>query len=526
MGDNEVIFLNYIIDIFSKAIFLNHEYLAFMFYFAITALLLTTGYYLLYLNLNYRKFRILLRQTYKNYEAIDQRIYIINEEMKKNNFGLLNRIWKRYFNEYSNGKNETAPDPLYYFSDEELVVKAGRRKLVEIIPAAFVSLGLLGTFLGIVAGVSDLNTNADSETLLSGVDTLLGGMKLAFESSIIGILLSLFYQFFDRIYLLNVLQNNCDYVMEELDQTIPIETETSLLDKVAKSQEAQMNDFKTFLTNEVLPAITSGISESISTALASQLERSNEILNHVSTHTLDAQSDSLNEMANYFMNSLNELTGNQMNELKLVLEKTIEWQESVHYELSGLVQELFYVSQEQTSMAEKTMDLTEKLNVYTAKLTEYQQKLTDTSNKFESIQGTLGNLFEEIANERQHLAQLKAQYSNTLTTSVEELSKLWQENYSYMNASQTQLESLNENLSDSMENFAEHMHRGVQNTFEQFDAELKKAVDYLATGVSNMGEFVVEIEESIGNVENQLRNFNANLLEFNASIKNKVITHE
>lgn len=635
-------FFNYITDIFKEAYNNPNEYLGFMLYLAIIIFIGTFIYYFLYLFARYYKFQKILIEETKNNEDVDSRIHGINKKVSWLSVGGLSKVWKRYFNEYNNGKNETVPDPLFYFNTDELVTKAGRRKLIEIIPASFVSLGLLGTFLGIIVGVSNLSTNAGSEELLIGVDTLLSGMAIAFKSSVLGILLSLGYQFFDRLFFYRALQGGADWLIDRIDKSLPIETESSLLERVATAQEAQMNDLKTFLTDEMLPSLTSGISESISTAIIPQLEQSNVILDKVAQNTLEAQSESLNEMVNHFVKSLNEITGNQIEELGLALQRTVEWQERVYNELNNLVEQLISVSIEQAEMADKTTILSEKMSDYTEKLGSYQDNLSDSTEKLEDvtkentnllsqmnetyemistrreeeesaierrlsalnetvdkitnlgssfadlnsevnsslskvistteqlgqnaeetqklteslieqhelsnqwstktheiledislnitlaedIQSTLQELFDSVSKERAAINNIQEQYGNRFVSSVDKLSKTWNENYRSMHASQVQFSELNTLLNNSMESFAEHMQRGIQGTFEQFDAELKKAIEYLATGVTNIGDFVLDLEEAIASVDNQVNKFNESVSNFNSVLEEQVTVNE
>lgn len=629
-------FQNFNQEIFSG----NNQYLTGMFYTGIIIFLLTLGYYW-YLQFSYTKFRKSLIDISNNFEDNHIRIHKINESFAKKK-GKLKRIWERYYNEYNNENNKSVPDPLYYFNSNELINKAGFRKLIEIIPAVFVSLGLLGTFIGIIIGISELNTNEGSEALFLGIDTLLQGMAFAFYSSIMGILISLTYQFIDRLIFYKSLQTSVDRLLIELDKTIPIETESSLLEKVANAQEEQLSDMKTFFTDQFLPVLTSGISDSISDVITPQLEKSNEIMDRVSKNTLEAQSESLNEMVNHFVSSLNEITGNHIEELGNALHKTVEWQEKVYDEMSSLVNELANVAKAQGDMAKKTTELSEEMNTYTEKLANYQDRLSNTTNELESIteentkllstigdryeqlvtkhdeesnlfeqklismgemiekvtsmissfttlneemkltieavvnttgslneniqenqkltetlmeqhevsnqwstktqelleditqeinlseniQETLENLYETVSTERRTLNQAQSQYSHTLTTSVDKLSELWNENSASMSNSQSQLTNLNESLSTSMESFAEHMHRGVQGTFEQFDGQLKNAINYLDRGVSSIGNVMEALEADISDIDRQINQFNQYLRDFNSTTENRMVVNE
>lgn len=592
----------------------------------------------IYLTNAYKKLRKFLSGQINQSEESQIRIFNINDHLEKKKTTtpkVIIRSWQRFYTEYNNTSNNTIPDPLFYFNENELVNKAGFRKLVEIVPAIFVSLGILGTFMGITIGISDINTGADVQGIQTGINTLLSGMHFAFFSSIIGILLSLIYQFCDRVLFYRPIINSTDKLLSVLDETIPVETESSLLDKMANTQEEQLNTMRDFFTDELIPQLTSGISESVSKSMAPHLEKSNEIMDQVAKNTLDAQSDSLNQMVDHFVESLNEVTGNQMSKLGDALHKTVEWQEKVHGEMSNLVDELSHVAKEQSEMAKNTTELSKQMNEYTEKLSNYQDRLSATvqeldsitetntqllgqmgetmksltlrqqeteeafdqkitnmntaiekmtglgstfndlneemnstltslidttgnvnenieqnrklneslikqhelsnewstktheiledmahnSNLSESIQKNLEDLYSAISSERTSLDKMQSNYSQTLTTSVHELSEVWKEQRTIWRNTEDQFTKLNEDLTNSMDQFAEHMHRGIQGTFELFDGQLKNAIGYLAQGVSSIESVVESMEEDIGSVNGQINRFNEYLKRFNTEEK-------
>ncbi len=66
----------------------------------------------------------------------------------------------------------------------------------------FTKWGLLGTFLGLVVGLLNINT-ASSETLSKSIETTLGGMVMAFATSLVGILCSIIYDSKVSMYIKN-----------------------------------------------------------------------------------------------------------------------------------------------------------------------------------------------------------------------------------------------------------------------------------------------------------------------------------
>lgn len=601
-----------------------------------------TLFYYLYLSFGLSHFRRYLISVYEeNDPIIENRIVKVNNYMNSLDFisgfitpTFIKNSWKRFYEEYNSLDNQVIPDPYQYFNDDRIVHKAGLRKVIEAIPAIFVSLGILGTFWGITTGISGIETQEGSEGLQEGINTLLDGMKVAFYSSIVGIFISLVYQFLDRLFFYKILSISSDNFLYDLDKTIPIESESSMLDKIAKSQEEQLNDMRGFFTDVFIPQLTSGIADTVSETLNPHLEQSNKIMEKVTESTLDAQGDTLNEMVDHFIESLNKVTGDHIKDLGDALHKTVEWQEKVHNEMKDLVDELSNVAKQQAEMASNTTELSKQMNEYTETLSNYQEKLTGStselisitekntnlleqmktinkdmaerhqeeeiqfinrvtvmnesvekietlgstiyslqqemensmnnlteasngirdhventqklneslidqhelsnewsvktheilediahnSNISEAVQQNLNDLYKNITVERKSLDSMQSQYSSLIENSIYTLKKHWKENNEIFIENQDKLSGLNNALSKSMDDFAEHMHRGVQNTFEQFDTELNKAVGYLARGVSGIQTVVESMEQDMDSINGQISRFNQTLEKLNTQV--------
>lgn len=81
---------------------------------------------------------------------------------------------------------------------------------LKIIPGTFIGFGILGTFIGFAGGLSSINI-ADSQSLLDSVQILLNGLRNAFNTSIVGMLASMFCNF----VLIHPLFNKLDAVSKK-----------------------------------------------------------------------------------------------------------------------------------------------------------------------------------------------------------------------------------------------------------------------------------------------------------------------
>ena len=79
-----------------------------------------------------------------------------------------------------------------YINEDTVVYKPGHGQVADILPTLLTSLGILGTFLGMMESLTNLNFS-DSATTISSIPTLLGGMRFAFATSIVGITCSIVF---------------------------------------------------------------------------------------------------------------------------------------------------------------------------------------------------------------------------------------------------------------------------------------------------------------------------------------------
>ncbi|MDO5435323.1 MAG: EAL domain-containing protein [Clostridia bacterium] len=82
------------------------------------------------------------------------------------------------------------------FNDDTLSLKCWQSLCAQI-PGTMTGLGLLGTFLGLILGISGIGFSSVT-VALDSVETLLSGIELAFYTSIVGVILSILYNLLHR----------------------------------------------------------------------------------------------------------------------------------------------------------------------------------------------------------------------------------------------------------------------------------------------------------------------------------------
>ena len=102
-----------------------------------------------------------------------------------------------------------------YFFLENIPANLGLGRL-KLNSTAFVSIGVLGTFIGLALGLSSLNTEVDAEVLGGQIQGLLNNVSTAFFTSIFGLIGSLVALFAERILRINY-ENSLKQICDQID---------------------------------------------------------------------------------------------------------------------------------------------------------------------------------------------------------------------------------------------------------------------------------------------------------------------
>ena len=124
----------------------------------------------------------------------------------------MNETLDRMFNDYKEKIKRRAQESsrsLYDLSDvineQALEVKTWQRVTSQI-PNTLTALGILGTFIGLIDGISDIRFSSVDVAVVS-IQSLLAGISTAFYTSVGGVVLSIIYTVVSRIMWSLMLQN-------------------------------------------------------------------------------------------------------------------------------------------------------------------------------------------------------------------------------------------------------------------------------------------------------------------------------
>ena len=194
--------------------------------------------------------------------------------------GEFGKIWNEFVDTLerpppgSHGPIRNTHDVAKYLNDDTIVAPRINVGFYRSLPNLLTGVGILGTFVGLAAGVGAAEaglTSGDSAEITGALRRLLAGSSLAFLTSIFGIASSLLFGLFvgSRDRQLRLAVSNWAHAVEfHLEQITP---ESIGLEQAAhaKSAATQLERFNT----ELVFSITQALDEGIAGRLLPQLER-------------------------------------------------------------------------------------------------------------------------------------------------------------------------------------------------------------------------------------------------------------
>lgn len=178
-------------------------------------------------------------------------------------------------------------------------------KLVEMVPDILTSLGILGTFVGLVWGLRGFDPQT-YEAMTSSVSSLVDGIKVAFITSIYGITLSLVFSYW--------LRGSWQRVSESLDNfldkyyliAVP-PTDTSAISNILSNQKEQ---------TKVMQDMADGFMEQVASSFEGQIGSAMDHMNQTMDHFTQIVTTNQEEiMQNVAMKVAETIKGEFMEEL-------------------------------------------------------------------------------------------------------------------------------------------------------------------------------------------------------------------
>jgi methyl-accepting chemotaxis protein len=326
----------------------------------------------------------------------------INEVFSKINKSSYKKLWERYYNRMSEKKEDERINVEPFFGYDIMHYHMAHRPLMDVGAGISVSIGVLGTFVGLSMGLSDLQIG-DTEALRTGIGGLLNGMKVAFYTSVFGVLLSLFWTLFDRIISGN-LDNHIDWHSERMDYLLSTDDEELFLNRLEKITRSQSDHLKTLLTDaleKVMQPVVMTIRESngnVSNAFSQLNDQFSKLQSGVETQSkllenqLELTKTNSHDISDRLVEQITGGTQESIAEFSKLMKDSQLLQTQMVQTINQVVDNFATSQTSQSNTLEKTEKLFETFEQMTTELNQMRSSYAEAS----TFMGDLSSTFQNI----------------------------------------------------------------------------------------------------------------------------------
>ena len=396
-----------------------------------------------------------------------------------------------------------------YINDDTVTHGPGNATLAELIPNMLTSLGILGTFMGMMRGLSALNFS-DAASLIAGIPTLLKGMQFAFGTSIAGIGCSLGFNMLCRISQGSSYRAIDDFVdsFTQLAMKRPLDNDVQM---ICQNQDRNMLLMNT--VDNLLPQMADTLEDAMSRAVRPMVQSMDSFLQGATR----AQVEGVGRIVTQFVNRMNESLGNQFLSLSQIMTELNQRQQVS-------LERLEKAMASSSAMVEDAQQLRHISTQITAQFEQYVQELGAARRRDENFEAESSALLQQMHRSLKEQSNLISGYhtfQNQLSAQIdglrrwaEAMGRLGEREGDRLSQAAEAIHASSQTLSRSYQGFVQTASEGMQSTVAAFERNMQQLLTSLTRKMDDLkadlhGEEQVaqlgNMQRMIGQIQSALR---------------------
>jgi hypothetical protein len=434
-------------------------------------------------------------------------------------------------------------DAAYFFNPSTLAKGITENRLIAAVPGFLTAIGVVGTFVGLQLGLSELNISSEVsvDEMKSGVSSVIGGAKVAFLTSVWGVSLSVLFNFIEK-FLEQGVRKKISALQDQIDDIFP-----------RLSAEAQLQDISdnSYQSRESLQGLAEKIGEKMQESLVEAthgiqqgLEASLEkimapAINKLVDETSEGNQKALEDLLEKFMDGFGQQGEQQRQSMDSASDKVNGAVEGMSTSLEAFINRLEANQSESierekelaSTVSERVSYLIEQSNKQGQLLREFTEQQTDRMENhaqerdrtasereqelFNALKGQVADISEKVSLQSNEMSQFVEKQMEGLVDSFNARDKKVSEIEQARNETlEKQIESLDRSATELLTN--------VENTIKKQQAaslEVLKQGRSLQQSVDSSVHASVEATQSMKATAAELRAASDNMNVFSSHIK-------
>lgn len=289
-----------------------------------------------------------------------------------------------------------------YINEETAIEQPGHAQLAELIPSLLTSLGILGTFLGLMEGLTSVDFS-NAEGTLTSIPVLLGGMRFAFATSVAGISCSLMFNMGNRIASGHASRalTNFEEAFYELAMPRPLDADVQMICS-RQDEEERMNRMAQTIGNQV--------AASLEMAMSHTMGPMNRSVDSFVRGATQEQAEAMRGIVNQFFTQMNASLNGQLTSLadtmNLVNQGQMQTQKNLQSTLNtsqAMTENARMMQLVSSEIAKSLREISHKLESQT---TEQEERLAGAQEATQQLAVQLTSLSDSLARMQQAVDRL------------------------------------------------------------------------------------------------------------------------
>ncbi|MBQ9444682.1 MAG: MotA/TolQ/ExbB proton channel family protein [Lachnospiraceae bacterium] len=416
-----------------------------------------------------------------------------------------NRILIRQYQDYQYELERIVhTDKTYYKCDIEdyigfdLIDSTIHRDRLNQVAGVMTGLGILGTFIGLSLGLQSFNTGTTAE-ITNSIAPLMGGIKVAFHTSIYGMVFSLVFNYIYKRRLDDAESAVRAFLSAYRKYVLPDTT----TDGVNRLMELQQQQTEAIIS--MSDTVAHQLSEGLKELLEPQFDRFDETIQNFANVATKNQAEQLGRIVDVFISEMNRSLGNAFTSLSATVNDTLVIQEENRKQIQTIFEKNLSTAENVSSMSEQTESVANALRLYSDKVLSMEKQTNDTldllrrqNEASQSILNGATHYMSDLENYKRSIDIFSAAYDERLKAQearLRDLQKLTEavplevnETFNIINENLQKVENhfkdTIEHINSTMDRVPEvvdYSYRGIEQGLNQVAASLERLREVIET---------------------------------------------
>lgn len=436
-----------------------------------------------------RHTRALLRRAIRNIKSGEKS----RRSWQEDNFlgkGVLYPHWSEYLDNlfFADGEYHNASNVEDYINEETVITQPGRGNLASAVPGLMVSLGFLGTLLGITEGLAGFSME-NSEAVMSAIRTLIPGMKYAFTTSIAGVVASVLFTVITGTVNSSA-RNTLSAFYAAMHNDAGVLT-VDPLNQIAIYQQEQTAQVR---------AITTDFSEKLAAAVGEAMAPMTQSLNSFCNFSTRQQAQALDEIVSRFVNSMDDSLHGQFSRLASVMNETMQRQKALEDDLNRVLMQLDRSARDISDLQKVSQGTISGFQRYISQLTDAQAAAERAASKASGAADFADNVTRQQSTLLASIGEMQSSMLKTIAeqrAETEALSEKLADIEKAFSASGLALRESADTLAGSHKAFVTGVNDDLEKTYNAFFADIGDTTRRLEQLVEDVKETLSRFPEVV-----------------------------